>query len=123
MAKKKRLSPNKLAELKSDFAGLKQIQGYAPIKDEFKVGEIQPIETALDNLLVQEAQTVAQLDAIRDQIADKGDLFVQKMKGAAQQVTAQFGDDSPEIQSLGRKRASERATGRPSKVAVKTPGN
>ena len=55
MARKKRLSPNQLAELKSNFAGLKSVQGYSPIKDEFKVTAIEPVETALDNLLVQEA--------------------------------------------------------------------
>ena len=35
MARKKRLSPNQLADLKDDFAGLKTIQDYAPAKNEF----------------------------------------------------------------------------------------
>ena len=109
---KKRLSPNQLAEIKSNFAGLKQIQGYAPVKDDYKVTAIQPIETALDNLLVQEAQLDAQLSNVRDQIAEKGSEFVRKISGAAQQVIAQFGDDSAEIQALGRKRKSDRAPSR-----------
>lgn len=108
----KRLSPNQLAEIKSNFAGLKQITDYAPVKDEYKVSEIEPIETALDNLLTQEAQLIAQLADVRDQIAEKGGEFSQKMTGAAQQVIAQFGDDSAEIQSLGRKRKSDRISGR-----------
>lgn len=110
MAKKTRLSPNKLADLKADFAGLKTIGDYAPMNAEYKVSEIQPVETAIDELTEQEAQLVAQLGEVRDQIADKGTLFMQKMKGAGQQVIAQYGDDSPEIQKLGRVRSSERGT-------------
>lgn len=109
MAKKKRLSPNQLAEVKSSFAGLKQIAGYTPLKEDFKVSAIQEIDTALDNLLTQESQILAQIADLRDKIADKGSEYVQRMNGASQQVIAQFGDDSPEIQSLGRKRKSDRA--------------
>ena len=113
MAKNTRLSPNKLAEVKASFAGLKGISGYAPVKDEFKVSEIQPIETAIDDLTAQETQLLVQLGDVRDQLAAKGTEFVQKMKGAGQQVIAQFSDDSSEIQALGRKRSSERSTRRP----------
>lgn len=120
---RKRLSPNQLAEIKSNFAGLKQIQGYAPVKDDYKITAIQPIETALDNLLVQEAQLETQLATVRDQIAERGGEFVQKMSGAAQQVIAQFGDDSAEIQALGRKRKSDRAAGRRAKNGVSTPNS
>lgn len=109
MAKKTRLSPNKLAEVKASFAGLKSITNYVPVKSEFKVSEIEPVEAAIDDLTAQEAQLLAQLGDVRDRLADKGTEFTQKMKGAGQQVIAQFGDDSAEIQMLGRKRTSERA--------------
>lgn len=110
MPKSKRLSPNQLAEVKASFEGLKTIADYAPMKSEFAVNAIQPTADALDNLLEQEAQMLAQLGALRDRIADTGTGFFQQIKGAAQQVTAQFGDDSPEIQKMGRIRSSERAT-------------
>ncbi len=116
MARKDKLSPNQLAELKSGFAGLKGVAGYAPVKAEFSVATIQPIETAIDALTTQEAQLSAQLADVRDQLADKGAEFTQKMKGARQQSIAQFGDDSAEIQALGRKRSSERATRKPKSV-------
>lgn len=112
MARRKRLSPNQLAELKRNFAGLKSITNYAPIKEEYKIAQIQPIEDELDSLLVEEAQMEAQLANLRDRIADKGGELVQKMNGAAQQVIAQFGDDSEELQAIGRVRKSDRATGR-----------
>lgn len=117
MAKKVRLSPNQLAKLKADFAGLRGIGDYAPQKSEFAVTAIQPIEDEIDQLLGQEAQMLADLDALRDKIAEKGTAFSQKMKGAAQQIIGQYGDDSPEIQAVGRKRSSERAPRKPKKPA------
>ena len=116
MPRKKRLSPNQLADLKSDFAGLKSITDYTPIKKEFEVAQIQPIEDALDALLVEEAQIKVQLDNVRDRIADKGNELVQKMNGAAQQIIAQYGDDSSELQAIGRKRKSDRIVGRRGKT-------
>lgn len=109
MAKKTRLSPNKLAEVKASFAGLKTIGNYAPMNAEFAISAIQPIEAEIDELLAEEAQKMAELAVLRDRIADRGTLFSQKMKGANQQVVAQFGDDSTEVQKIGRKRTSERA--------------
>jgi hypothetical protein len=41
---KKRLSPNQLAEVKANFAGLKQIGGYSPLNAEYKVSAIESIE-------------------------------------------------------------------------------
>ncbi|MDQ2746069.1 MAG: hypothetical protein M3T96_02275 [Acidobacteriota bacterium] len=118
MPKNKRLSPNKLAAVKADFEGLKSISDYKPIKSDFEVTQIQPVADSIDNLLEQEAQILAQLGDIRDQLADKGTMFFQKMKGAAQQVIAQYGDDSAEIQKLGRIRSSERSTRRTKKPTV-----
>lgn len=116
MAVRRRLSPNNLAEMKASFAGLKSIASYKPVKPDFAVDSIQRVETAIDDLTAQESQLAVQLAEVRDQLADRGTEFTQKMKGAAQQVIAQFGDDSMEIQALGRKRTSERAPNRPKTV-------
>lgn len=118
MARKVRLSPNKLAEVKEAFAGLKTISDYAPVKTEYAIAQIEAVEKAVDNLTLEEAQLAAQLADVRDQLADKGKEFVQKMKGAGQQVIAQYGDDSAEIQKLGRVRSSERGTRKPKKPTV-----
>ena len=111
MAKKRRLSPNRLAEEKSYFASLKKIQNYTPLRAEYKVTAIQAVEGEGDELRVLEAQKKAELDEIRDRIAEVDTSFVEKNDGAAIQVAAQYGEDSPEYQSLGRKRKSERKTG------------
>lgn len=109
MAKRYRLSPNQAAKLKANFAGLKTITDYDPPKTEYEVAAIQPIEDALDDLTEQESKMLAQLEELRDKIADKGKEFEQKMKGVGQQIVAQYGDDAPELQKVGRIRSSERA--------------
>ena len=112
MAKKKRLPPNKLAEEKRYAANLRAIQNYTPLRAEYSKEAVTAVEDELDALLEEEAQKLAELDDLRDRIADKGASFVEKNDGSVIQVAAQFGEDSPEYQSLGRKRKSERATGR-----------
>ena len=77
---------------------------------------MEAVETALDGFTAEESQLLVRLGDVRDAIADKGTELLQKLKGAGQQVIAQFGDDSPEIQALGRIRTSERATRKPKVV-------
>jgi hypothetical protein len=111
MAKNARLSPNKLAKEKGYFANLKLITDYDPRKAEYEVAAIQPVINRLENSLEREAQLLAELAEVRDLIAEDSTTFVEKNDGAALQVAAQYGEDSPEYQSLGRTRKSERRTG------------
>lgn len=111
MPQKKRLSPNQKAELKGDLAGLKGISGYSPTRDEFKTAVIEAVETELDGLDEQIDALEAQLTELKNRSADKGELFKAKIKGARQQVVAQFGDDSPEYEATGGTRLSNRSSG------------
>lgn len=110
MARKKRLTPKQLAEAKRKLATLKSFGDYESRKPEFAVVAIEQIDTALDNLLEQEAQAKAHLEEIRTQIADKGYDYSQATEGAGVQVKSQYGDDSPEYAAYGYKRSSERAS-------------
>ena len=112
MAKNKRLSPNKLAKEKGYFTNLKNIAGYRSLKPEYEVAVIQVVEDELDDFLVEETQLLARLATVRDKIAERGTTFAEKNDGSVTQVAAQFGENSPEYQSLGRTRKSERSTNR-----------
>lgn len=112
MSKKKRLSPNQIAEEKRNFENLKNIEGYRSQKPEYEVAAIQADVDALDEALSEEAVLLSRLDEVRDIIAGKSNSVAEKMDGAVTQVAAQFGEDSSQIQSLGRKRKSERSSGR-----------
>ena len=108
MARKKRLTPNQRAELKDDLAGLKSISNYNPAKPEFRAEIVEGYDNELDELEIQIAQTEAHLSDLRNQAADKSVQLLKGMKGARQQVIAQFGDDSPEYESVGGTRTSNR---------------
>jgi ribosomal protein S16 len=111
MAKKKRLSPNQLAKLKRDFAGLKTITTYNPVKEEFKTEKVEIVDSRINNLLSLEAQKLAEIADIRSQLAETGTDYSQVMKGVRQQVVAQFSDDSPEYEAVGGIRVSDRKSG------------
>lgn len=121
MSKKRRLSPNRLAEEKANFENLKAIEGYHSQKPEYEVAAIQAVVDVLDEKLAREAVLLAELAEVRDDIAAKGTEFVEKNDGSTVQVAAQFGEDSPQYQSLGRKRKSERRTRGRTAPSVSTP--
>ena len=108
MPKNRRLSPNQIAEEKRYFSNLKNITGYHSLKPDYEVTAIQTVVDELDAAIAEEPQLMARLAQFRDIIADKSCQLVEKNDGAVIQVAAQFGEDSPEYQSLGRKRKSER---------------
>ncbi len=121
MARNKRLSPNQLTEEKGYFTNLKNIAAYKSQKPEYAVAAIQTVVDTLDSALTEETQLIARLAEVRDIIAANSTSFIEKNDGAVIQVAAQFGEDSPEYQSLGRKRKSERATTRKRKTGSTTP--
>ncbi len=112
MARNKRSAPNQLAEEKGYFTNLKNIASYKSQKPEYAVAAIQTFVDTLDSALSEETQLVERLARVRDIIAENSTSLVEKNDGAVIQVAAQFGEDSPEYQSLGRIRKSERATTR-----------
>ncbi len=71
MAKKKRLSPNQIAEEEGYFSNLKNITGYTSLKPEYAVAAIQTVVDALDAALAEEPQILARLAQVRDTIAEK----------------------------------------------------
>lgn len=121
MAKNKRLSPNELSREKGYFTNLKNISGYRSQNPAYEVAAIQPIEDLIESSLDEETRLVARLAEVRDIIAENSTKFVEKNDGAALQVAAQFGEDSPEYQSMGRTRKSERSTNRRPNSGGNTP--
>jgi ribosomal 50S subunit-associated protein YjgA (DUF615 family) len=121
MAKDKRLSPNQLAEEEGYFNNLKNISDYHSQNPDYAVAAIQPIVDTIRSATVEETQLLARLAEVRDILAKNGTLLVTKNDGAVIQVAAQYGEDSPEYQSLGRKRKSERGTSRKRSNGSNTP--
>jgi hypothetical protein len=103
----RRIRPSALQEDRDAFAALKNMPGYKSAQTQFDVGAIQTLGDAMVAKRDTEAQKQADLDAARDDATAAEWEFHNGVLGAKDQVIAQFGDNSNEVQSLGLKKKSE----------------
>jgi hypothetical protein len=113
-----RVRPAQLQEDRDAFAALKGITGYAPANPDFTVAKVQATQDNLVEKREVESQKEADWNTARDHSVAAEWAFHNAVLGAKDQVKAQFGADSNELQSLGLTKKSERKS--PSKPAPKT---
>lgn len=103
----KRLPPRKVEADENGFAALQTILNYTPINSTYTVNAVRAAHEELQSLRSAEAQAQAQAQAARDNAVAKEWEFHNLMLGVKEQVIAQFGNDSDEVQAIGLKRKSE----------------
>ena len=103
----KRLNPSLVEADKVSFAALQAIPNYAPANPAFAMADITIAQTELNAAQQTEAQAAAAAATARDNAVAKEWAFHNLVLGAKDQVVAQFGRDSTEVQAVGLKRASE----------------
>lgn len=103
----KRLPPGKIEADESGFAALQAINSYTPINPAYSLDAVRRAHLDLENLRRAEAQVQAAMAATRDETVAKEWEFHNLMLGVKEQIIAQFGKDSGEVQALGLKRKSE----------------
>ena len=103
----KRIRPAVLKGNKDAFNALKAINNYAPANSAYTVAKIDDSRTAMEEAQAVEAQAQAAADAARDRATAAEWAYHNNMLGATVQVAAQYGKDSDEYQSLGKKKTSE----------------
>lgn len=103
----KRLSAAILEADKTSLAALQAVANYTPANPTYSLAAIAKARDELAAAQTAEAQTAAAAAAARDDAVAKEWEFHNLMLGAKDQVIAQFGRDSSEVQSIGLKRASE----------------
>lgn len=103
----KRIRPSALSADKDAFHALKAINNYAPANSAYTVDKIETSRTAMEEARALEVQAQAAADAARDRATAAEWEFHNNMLGATTQVAAQFGKNSDEYQSLGKKKTSE----------------
>jgi hypothetical protein len=108
----RRMKPELLDTDESGFAALQAMTNYAPANQAYTVEAITAAHAALQSAWTAEAQAEANLAASRDNSVAAEWVFHNLMLGAKDQVTAQFGRSSNEVQALKLKKASERKTPR-----------
>ena len=108
----KRMNPALIEADKTAFEALQTVNGYNPSNPVYSISSINSARSALDNAQAAETQAEAAAAAARDNAVAKEWEFHNLMLGVKDQVIAQFGRDSNEVQALGLKKASEYKTRR-----------
>ncbi|MEA2204039.1 MAG: hypothetical protein QOE77_815 [Blastocatellia bacterium] len=106
----RRLNPTAIAEDQELLAALKDITGYAPANPAYTVAAITAIDARRATAYNTEVQTTSAAEAARDNhVAVQWELH-NALLAAKDQVTAQFGSDSNEVQAMKLKKKSEYKT-------------
>jgi hypothetical protein len=103
----KRLRPRTLKEDTNAYNALKAIEGYAPINGRYTLANAQQLYDEMIKLRMSETQIEALYKASRDKAVAAEWAFHNTMLGSKDQVKAQFGKDSNEVQAMGLKKISE----------------
>lgn len=103
----KKLSPKQLSDDRKALEALKVMKEYNPSNKLYVLKNVQAAYSEMERLRELRTQAEKALDTARDREVAAEWRFHNNILGVKDQVTAQYGDDSPEIQSLGLKRKSE----------------
>jgi hypothetical protein len=103
----KRPRPAQISEDETSFEALKAISNYAPANAAYTVAAIEQAHAEMLAAQGEEARADAAQKTARDTAAEKERKFHDLVGGSKDQVTAQYGRNSNEVQALGRKKSSE----------------
>ena len=80
---------------------------YAPANSAYSLVNLQTAQTAMNTAQATEVQKQGELDAARDAANTAEWAFHNKVLEAKNQVQAQYGSDSDQLQAIGLKKKSE----------------
>ena len=103
----KRLSAKLLQADIESYQALLAIPDYSPANPEFKLSEITATFDNMNTKQTTEVQIDTALAEARDNAVASEWAFHNKMLGTKDQVKAQYGSDSTQLQAVGLKRKSE----------------
>lgn len=88
---------------------LQSLEDYAPHNQEYSLTTLQ--ERAMTLTKAEEAEVIAwrAFEVARERAVQAGIAFHEAILGAKAAVVAQYGEDSPAVHAVGRKRKSERS--------------
>jgi hypothetical protein len=106
----RRLAPAQIAEDEEAFAALKAIANYAPANPAYSLAAIEQAYQEMLAARTAEVQADAAAKAASNNFVERQAHFHNLILSSKDQVTAQFGRNSDQVQSIGRKKPSERKT-------------
>jgi hypothetical protein len=104
----KRIKPSILADDIEVYAALKAIPNYLPANPAYKLTEMDAVYERLIAAQAASTQAEARAQAARDDLVAAQWEMHNMTLGAKDQVQAQFGPNSNEIQAMKRKKKTER---------------
>ena len=104
----KRLNPKLLASDETAVNAIEEMSDYSPSNTDFTREKIAVARSIMDTKHKLETQAKDAYDAARDAAAKAEWAFHNIRIGASDQVVAQYGRDSDQGASVGRKKSSER---------------
>ena len=113
-----RVKPSTLASDEAAFNALQNVTGYTPANPAYAVAAITQAVNDMRAAQAAEDQAAAAFATARDVAISKEWAVHNLMLGVKDQVKAQFGKDSTQLQELGLKRVSEYKTRKPKPQAA-----
>ena len=114
----KRLRPAVLVADRESLTALANITNYAPANPAYTVPALNTLQAEMLSTQAIETQAAAAAETARDNANAKEWAFHEAIIAMKDQVVAQFGRDSDQAQTVGRKKESERKA---PKKSTKTP--
>src|SRR5215212_3318131 len=105
----RRITPGALQADLESYAALQAVESYAPANGKCELGALATLKQKMEARQTAETQAAGALAAARDAAAETEWEFHGVIIDAKTQVEAQFGSNSDQLQSLGRKKKSEYA--------------
>jgi hypothetical protein len=103
----RRLTPAQISEDEKVYAGVKALTNYTPANPAYALSALDAARAAMHSAQQQELAAQAAAESARDALVAAQWNYHNALLGAGEQVSAQYGKDSNEWQSLGKKKKSE----------------
>jgi len=101
------LKPSIIVADRDSTAAVQSIADYAPANDDYTKQSLLAAQAEMDAKLAAAAQAEATLKTARDEAVASTHRFHNKVVGMRDSVGAQYGKNSNQFQSVGRKKTTE----------------
>jgi hypothetical protein len=108
MDQNRRLRPKMLQADRETLVAVQSMPDYTPLNDEYSASKLSDAYTQMQSARVAEIMAQNALNAARDAAIEAEWQFHNAVLAAKDQVIAQYGADSNQVQALGLKKKSDR---------------
>lgn len=117
----KSIKPSIIAADRDSVAAVQSLTDYKPANNDYTTQSLLEAQAEMDAKATASAQAEAAFKTARDEAVASTHRFHNKVVGMRDSVSAQFGKDSNQVQSVGRKKTTEykKSTRKPNESGAK----